>query len=199
MVAKGEIPTGTPNYTVTFGISLSLTSTCPTSRGRGDARTLIAEHPSRCSSNTPSRRYHDRVVYSYSIRRISCALCCSGGAVVMPIPKVGPKSRLSPLPLRPCLYLLLRAHGAAYRALRSVAVSSSFGSCYCLKGCLHPLSKGREGEEARLAQSRHGIHRRVGWLYRVRLLWLLPVVGPCVSLYFNASWCSLITERTFTL
>jgi len=39
------------------------------------------------------------------------------------------------------------------------------------------------------------LHRSVGWFYRV--LWLLPVVG--VSLYLNASWCSLIAKRTFTL
>lgn len=46
-----------------------------------------------------------------------------------------------------------------------------------------------------LARSRNGIHQRVGWFYRV--LWLLPVVG--VSLYLNASWCSLIAKRSFTL
>ncbi|KAI9456275.1 etoposide-induced protein 2.4-domain-containing protein [Lactarius psammicola] len=39
------------------------------------------------------------------------------------------------------------------------------------------------------------LHRSVGWFYRV--LWLLPVVGA--SLYLNASWCSLIAKRAFTL
>ncbi|KAH9967963.1 etoposide-induced protein 2.4-domain-containing protein, partial [Russula dissimulans] len=82
-------------------------------------------------------------------------------------------------------------------ALKSFLLNGiSLLSIYVFDLLLHPLSRGGEGgEEAGLAQSRNGIHHRVGWFYRV--LWLLPVVG--VSLYLNASWCSLIAKRTFTL
>lgn len=65
-------------------------------------------------------------------------------------------------------------------------------SIYVYDLLLHPLSLSR-GEESREEGAR--LHRSIGWLYRI--LWLLPVVG--VSLYLNASWCSLIAKRTFTL
>jgi len=82
------------------------------------------------------------------------------------------------------LFLFCLCSDAEVRAnaLKSFLLNSiSLLSIYVFDFLLHPLSRGEEGEEARLAQSRSGIHRRVGWFYRV--LWLLPVVG--VSLYLN--------------
>jgi etoposide-induced 2.4 mRNA len=80
-------------------------------------------------------------------------------------------------------------------ALKSFLLNGiSLLSIYVFDLLLHPLSRG-DGEGAHGQSQQNGLHRSIGWFYRV--LWLLPVVG--VSLYLNASWCSLIARRTFTL
>ena len=68
-------------------------------------------------------------------------------------------------------------------ALKSFLLNGiSLLSIYVFDLLLHPLSLSREEGGARLGpQSRNGLHRSIGWLYRV--LWLLPLVG--VSLYLN--------------
>ncbi|KAI0259934.1 etoposide-induced protein 2.4-domain-containing protein [Gloeopeniophorella convolvens] len=72
-------------------------------------------------------------------------------------------------------------------ALKSFLLNGiSLLSVYVFDLLLHPLAQD---------QPQQWLHRNVGWFYRV--LWLLPVVGA--SLYLNASWCSLIARRTFTL
>ncbi|KAI0003350.1 etoposide-induced protein 2.4-domain-containing protein [Russula compacta] len=81
-------------------------------------------------------------------------------------------------------------------ALKSFLLNGiSLLSIYVFDLLLHPLSRGEEGQEGHVQSSRNGLHQNFGWFYRV--LWLLPVVG--MSLYLNASWCSLIAKRTFTL
>ena len=127
-------------------------------------------------------------------------------------------------------------------ALKSFLLNGiSLLSIYVFDLLLHPLSLSRGEEKSKEGgahlQARDGLHRSIGWLYRI--LWLLPVVG--VSLYLNvrniyslslcipspvlspprgakrairyrgvayiffcsffvqASWCSLIAKRTFTL
>lgn len=56
-------------------------------------------------------------------------------------------------------------------------------SIYVFDLLLHPLSlsRGEEDVEGARLQSQNGLHRSIGWLYRI--LWLLPVVG--VALYLN--------------
>jgi len=83
-------------------------------------------------------------------------------------------------------------------ALKSFLLNGiSLLSIYVFDFLLHPLSRAEEVPmtDGQRVQSRSGIHRSVGWFYRV--LWMLPVLGA--SLYLNASWCSLIAKRTFTL
>jgi etoposide-induced 2.4 mRNA len=70
-------------------------------------------------------------------------------------------------------------------ALKSFLLNGiSLLSIYVFDLLLHPLSLSR-GEESReegaRLQAQNGLHRSIGWLYRI--LWLLPVVG--VSLYLN--------------
>ncbi|KAI0060794.1 hypothetical protein BV25DRAFT_1992601 [Artomyces pyxidatus] len=72
-------------------------------------------------------------------------------------------------------------------ALKSFVLNSiSLLSIYVFDLLLHPLAKD---------QPQKWLHRNVGWFYQI--LWLLPVVGA--SLYLNASWCTLIANRTYTL
>jgi etoposide-induced 2.4 mRNA len=101
-------------------------------------------------------------------------------------------------------------------ALKSFLLNGiSLVSIYVFDLLLHPLSRGEGGggEGAHVQSQKNGLHRTFGWFYRI--LWLLPVVG--MSLYLNvrdpppclcwclifssvqASWCSLIAKRTFTL
>ncbi|KAA1471315.1 hypothetical protein DENSPDRAFT_929466 [Dentipellis sp. KUC8613] len=71
--------------------------------------------------------------------------------------------------------------------LKSILLNSiSLLSIYVFDVLLHPLAKD---------QPQKWLHRNVGWFYQI--LWLLPVVGA--SLYLNASWCTLIAKRTYTL
>jgi len=69
-------------------------------------------------------------------------------------------------------------------ALKSFLINGiSLLSIYVFDLLLHPLSlsRGEENREGTRLQSQNGLHRSIGWLYRI--LWLLPVVG--VSLYLN--------------
>ncbi|KAH9063728.1 hypothetical protein EDB83DRAFT_2506478 [Lactarius deliciosus] len=73
-------------------------------------------------------------------------------------------------------------------ALKSFILNGiSLLSVYVFDLFLHPLALEQPPQK--------WLHRSISWFYRV--LWLLPVVG--VSLYLNASWCSLVAKRTFTL
>ncbi|KAI0303492.1 etoposide-induced protein 2.4-domain-containing protein, partial [Multifurca ochricompacta] len=73
-------------------------------------------------------------------------------------------------------------------ALKSFLLNGiSLLSIYIFDLLLHPLAQEQQPHKQ--------LHRNFGWLYHV--LWLLPVVG--LSFYLNASWCSLIAKRTFTL
>jgi hypothetical protein len=55
-------------------------------------------------------------------------------------------------------------------------------SIYVFDLLLHPLSKDEgDGGGQAMRPPRNGVHRSVGWFYRV--LWLLPVLG--VSFYLN--------------
>jgi len=70
-------------------------------------------------------------------------------------------------------------------ALKSFLLNGiSLLSIYVFDLLLHPLSKGggeEDGGGGEAMPPRNGVHRSVGWFYRV--LWLLPVVG--VSFYLN--------------
>ena len=68
-------------------------------------------------------------------------------------------------------------------ALKSFLLNGiSLLSIYVFDLLLHPLSKDEgDGGEQAMRPPRNGVHRTVGWFYRV--LWLLPVVG--VSFYLN--------------
>ncbi|KAI0050047.1 hypothetical protein FA95DRAFT_705703 [Auriscalpium vulgare] len=72
-------------------------------------------------------------------------------------------------------------------ALKSVLLNGiSLLSIFVFNFLLHPLAND---------EPKKGLHTSFGWLYQI--LWLAPLVG--VSLYLNASWCTIIAKRTYTL